>query len=108
MPLGSQHRPAPSQSSRRRWSIPARPYSKTISPPPHASHVPAAVIAPGTPAAERSHADRERSGVGHVGLRKEGVVLVPGKRFAVFSIREKGNGSIWTRAGTAFVNKDGS
>ena len=30
------------------------------------------------------------------------------KRYAVFSIRQKGNGSIWTRAGSAFLNKDGS
>jgi hypothetical protein len=35
-------------------------------------------------------------------------VLVPGKRFAVFSIREGKNGAVWVRAGTAFVNKDGS
>ena len=31
-----------------------------------------------------------------------------GKRLAVFSIRENRGGSIWVRAGTAFVNKDGS
>lgn len=32
-----------------------------------------------------------------------------GKRYAVFSIRERKNGeSIWTRAGAAWVNKDGS
>lgn len=31
-----------------------------------------------------------------------------GKRLAVFSIRENKNGSVWVRAGTAFVNKDGS
>jgi hypothetical protein len=36
-------------------------------------------------------------------------MLVVGKRFAVFSIREsKGGGTIWTRAGNAVVNKDGS
>jgi hypothetical protein len=36
--------------------------------------------------------------------------LVPGKRLAVFSIRkmERGDGSVWVRAGSAFVNKDGS
>lgn len=31
-----------------------------------------------------------------------------GKRLAVFSIKENKGGSIWVRAGTAFVNKDGS
>ena len=31
-----------------------------------------------------------------------------GKRLAVFSIRDTKAGSIWVRAGTAFVNKDGS
>ena len=31
-----------------------------------------------------------------------------GKRLAVFSIRESKGGSIWVRAGSAFVNKDGS
>jgi hypothetical protein len=35
-------------------------------------------------------------------------VLVPGKRLVVFSIRTGKGGSIWTRAGTAHVNKDGS
>lgn len=30
------------------------------------------------------------------------------KRMAVFSIRENRGGSVWVRAGTAFVNKDGS
>jgi hypothetical protein len=35
-------------------------------------------------------------------------VLVAGKRLAVFSIRESKGGSIWVRAGSAFVNKDGS
>jgi hypothetical protein len=39
---------------------------------------------------------------------KEGVVLVAGKRLAVFSIRENKGGSVWVRAGSAFVNKDGS
>jgi hypothetical protein len=34
--------------------------------------------------------------------------LVAGKRLAVFSIRENKGGSIWVRAGSAFVNKDGS
>jgi len=37
-----------------------------------------------------------------------GVVLIAGKRLAVFSIRESKGGSIWVRAGSAFVNKDGS
>jgi len=35
-------------------------------------------------------------------------VLVAGKRLAVFSIRENKGGSVWVRAGSAFVNKDGS
>ena len=35
-------------------------------------------------------------------------MLEIGKRLAVFSIREGKGGSIWVRAGTAFVNKDGS
>jgi len=35
-------------------------------------------------------------------------VLIAGKRLAVFSIREGKGGSIWVRAGSAFVNKDGS
>jgi hypothetical protein len=30
------------------------------------------------------------------------------KRYAVFSIRQKNNGSIWTRSGSAWMNKDGS
>src|SRR5260370_28014181 len=39
---------------------------------------------------------------------REAVGLVGGKRLAVFSIRENKGGSIWGRAGSAFVNKDGS
>jgi hypothetical protein len=37
-------------------------------------------------------------------------VLVVGKRLTVFSIREgkNGLGKVWTRAGNAVVNKDGS
>lgn len=35
-------------------------------------------------------------------------MLTAGKRLAVFSIREGRGGSIWVRAGSAFVNKDGS
>ncbi len=35
-------------------------------------------------------------------------MLIAGKRLAVFSIREGKGGSIWVRAGSAFVNKDGS
>lgn len=31
-----------------------------------------------------------------------------GKRYAVFSIRKAKNGSVWVRAGSAFVNRDGS
>lgn len=35
--------------------------------------------------------------------------MVAGKRYAVFSIRKKDNQpSIWVRAGSAFINKDGS
>lgn len=35
-------------------------------------------------------------------------MIAAGKRLAVFSIREGKGGSVWVRAGTAFVNKDGS
>jgi len=35
-------------------------------------------------------------------------VLTAGKRLAVFSIRENKGGSVWVRAGSAFVNRDGS
>jgi hypothetical protein len=35
-------------------------------------------------------------------------VLTVGKRLAVFSIRESKGGSVWVRAGSAFVNRDGS
>lgn len=35
-------------------------------------------------------------------------MLEQGKRLAVFSIKKGGGGSIWVRAGSAFVNKDGS
>ena len=35
-------------------------------------------------------------------------MLVAGKRLSVFSIRENKGGSVWLRAGSAFVNKDGS
>lgn len=34
--------------------------------------------------------------------------MEPGKRLAVFSIRKIKNGSLWVRAGSAFVNRDGS
>ncbi len=34
--------------------------------------------------------------------------MVAGKRLAVFSIREGKGGSVWVRAGSAFVNRDGS
>jgi hypothetical protein len=43
-----------------------------------------------------------------VQLTEGGLVLVPGKRLAVFSIRSGRGGSFWVRAGSAFVNKDGS
>ena len=35
-------------------------------------------------------------------------MLTDGKKLAVFSIREAPGGCIWIRAGTAFVNRDGS
>jgi len=35
-------------------------------------------------------------------------VLVAGKRLAVFSVRSNKGGTVWVRAGSAFVNKDGS
>jgi hypothetical protein len=35
-------------------------------------------------------------------------MLSAGKKLAVFSIREGRNGSLWVRAGSAFVNRDGS
>ena len=35
-------------------------------------------------------------------------MLTAGKRLAVFSIRENKGGSVWIRAGSAFVNRDGS
>lgn len=35
-------------------------------------------------------------------------MLTAGKRLAVFSIRENKGGSVWVRAGSAFVNRDGS
>src|SRR5260370_37953493 len=39
----------------------------------------------------------------------EGVaVLTAGKKLAVFSIRTDKGGSVWVRAGSAWVNKDGS
>ena len=47
--------------------------------------------------------------VGREAVREgDGVMLSAGKRLAVFSIREGRGGSIWVRAGSAFVNKDGS
>ena len=57
---------------------------------------------PAVPATSRVRRQfRRRGGEG-------GVVLVAGKRLAVFSIRENKGGSVWVRAGSAFVNKDGS
>lgn len=37
-------------------------------------------------------------------------MLVPGKKLAVFSIRKTNDngGTVWSRAGQAWVNKDGS
>ena len=35
-------------------------------------------------------------------------MLTTGKRLAVFSIREGKGGTVWVRAGSAFVNRDGS
>jgi hypothetical protein len=35
-------------------------------------------------------------------------MLSTGKKLAVFSIRESRGGSLWVRAGSAFVNRDGS
>ena len=35
-------------------------------------------------------------------------MLVAGKRLSVFSIKENKGGSVWVRAGSAFINKDGS
>ncbi|MBI3181311.1 MAG: hypothetical protein HYZ28_04130 [Myxococcales bacterium] len=35
-------------------------------------------------------------------------MLEKGKKLAVFSIRKLDGGSVWTRAGSAWVNKDGS
>ena len=35
-------------------------------------------------------------------------MLEVGKRLAVFSIRKGKNGTVWVRAGNAFVNRDGS
>ena len=35
-------------------------------------------------------------------------MLVPGKKFTVFSIRKKEQGTIWVRVGNAVVNRDGS
>lgn len=35
-------------------------------------------------------------------------MLEPGKRFAVFSIKKTERGVIWTRAGNAQINRDGS
>jgi hypothetical protein len=34
--------------------------------------------------------------------------VVQGKRYAVFSIRKTRNGSVWSRAGYAWVNRDDS
>src|SRR5438067_1614175 len=39
---------------------------------------------------------------------REDVMLSAGKKLAVFSIRESRGGSLWVRAGSAFVNRDGS
>jgi hypothetical protein len=56
-----------------------------------------------------SDCPRNSGGRANSGAEGEGgVVLVAGKRLAVFSIRENKGGSVWVRAGSAFVNKDGS
>lgn len=34
--------------------------------------------------------------------------LVKGKKYGVFSIRRTKQGAVWTRAGSAFMNRDGS
>lgn len=34
--------------------------------------------------------------------------IQPGKKLTVFSIKQSDKGSIWVRAGTAWVNRDGS
>ncbi len=68
------------------------------------------------PRAARLDDGRWTVGYGHLRSAREGaepnpkeeVVLQAGKRLAVFSIRESKGGSIWVRAGSAFVNKDGS
>ncbi len=60
-----------------------------------------AALAPSHPAMTGARANPARK-------VKEAVVLIAGKRLAVFSIRESKGGSIWVRAGSAFVNKDGS
>jgi hypothetical protein len=41
---------------------------------------------------------------------KEQGVLVSGKRYQVFSVKERSEGerAVWVRAGAAFVNRDGS
>ena len=36
------------------------------------------------------------------------MALIPGKRLAVFAVKSGRNGTIWSRAGTAFVNPDDS
>jgi hypothetical protein len=39
---------------------------------------------------------------------REAIVLETGKRLAVFSIRKSKGGTVWVRAGNAYVNRDGS
>jgi hypothetical protein len=41
-------------------------------------------------------------------LQEEEEVVVPGIRYTVFCIRKKDSGSIWVRAGVAFVQPDDS
>src|SRR5262249_48937183 len=42
------------------------------------------------------------------GALKGVAVLTAGKKLAVFSIRGDKGGSVWVRAGSAWINKDGS
>jgi hypothetical protein len=54
-----------------------------------------------------------RACIGQALSRRQGV-LVTGKRYQVFSIREKADkgsgdrGAVWVKAGSAWVNRDGS
>ncbi|RKH50594.1 hypothetical protein D7V93_30345 [Corallococcus llansteffanensis] len=75
-------------------------------------HAPSEEAAPGTRTAQaptRPQAVEAREGPGPWWRGSEGgrfLMLTAGKRLAVFSIHEGKGGSIWVRAGSAFVNKD--